>query len=111
MAEERYETEQPTRTGPRPKRPARELSASGAAEAGLRHVAELTGKETSGVTSLQPAEDGWVVGVEVVEERRIPSSSDMLALYEAEIASDGDLLAYRRTGRYSRGRGDNRGAA
>jgi hypothetical protein len=44
--------------------------------------------------------------VEVVEDRRIPSSTDILSTYETEIADDGELLSYQRVRRYSRGRGD-----
>jgi hypothetical protein len=81
------------------------LSASEAAQAALRHVTELTGKEPQGVISLEPADqDGWVVAAEVVEDRRVPSSSDIIALYEVEIDGRGELLAYRRTDRYPRGR-------
>ncbi|MFI7673864.1 gas vesicle protein GvpO [Actinophytocola sp. NPDC049390] len=70
------------------------------------HISALTGKSVASVTSVEPAEQGWLVEVEVLEEARIPSSSDMLALYEAELSDDGDLLAYRRTRRYARGRAD-----
>lgn len=84
--------------------PAR-IAAPEAAKAGLRQIVELTAKEPEGVTAVQRAEDGWRVGVEVVVERRIPSSSDLLALYEAELDPDGTLISYRRTRRYSRGRG------
>lgn len=68
---------------------------------------ELTGKEPEGVTSVQPTEGGWVVGVEVVEDRRIPSSSDILSVYEADLDANGDLMSYRRSRRYSRGRGND----
>ncbi len=90
------------------RRPVREprRTASQAAQAGRRQLIELTGKEPEGVTSVERAEDGWLVGVEVVEDRRIPSSSDILATYEAVLDMDGDLLSYRRVGRYPRGRGD-----
>jgi hypothetical protein len=81
------------------------LPAPEAARVAQRHVADLTGKEPHGVTSVEPADDdGWVVQVEVVEERRIPSSSDIIALYEIEMDGEGQLLAYRRTERYPRGR-------
>lgn len=82
------------------------ISAAQAAAAALAHLEELTSKEPQGVTSVEPTEDGWVVEVEVVEDRRIPSSADMLALYEVEIDLDGNLLAYRRTRRYGRGSSD-----
>jgi hypothetical protein len=64
---------------------------------------ELTGKKPEGVASLEPAEDGWIVDVEVVEENRIPSSADILAMYQVDLDLAGTLLAYRRTARYSRG--------
>jgi hypothetical protein len=82
------------------------LSAAGAAKAGLRHVVELTARKTGVVTFVEPADDGWVVGVEIVESRRVPPSADTLVLYETKISMDGRLLSCRRAKRYSRGRGD-----
>lgn len=81
------------------------LSAARAARAGLRQIAELTGKNPEGVTGVEPADGGWLVGVEVVEDQRIPSSADILAIYEADVDSDGELASYRRVRRYSRGSG------
>jgi len=83
-----------------------ETSAAQAARAGLRQIAELTGKPPEGVTGVERGDDGWIVGVEVVEDRRVPSSADILATYEAELDGSGDLLSYRRLRRYPRGRGD-----
>jgi Gas vesicle synthesis protein GvpO len=101
--EDEYEDEDET---PKTKR-SRDLSAMSAGEVGQRHIAALTGKQSEGVTQVQPAEDGWVVQVEVVEDRRVPSSGDILALYEAEMDMEGNLLSYRRLRRYRRGRGDS----
>ncbi len=84
-----------------------ELTAAEAGRHGLREIAGLTGKETEGVTGVEPAEDGWLVFVEVVEDRRIPSSTDLLATYQIELGPDGELVSYRRVRRYSRGRGDD----
>jgi hypothetical protein len=42
----------------------------------------------------------------VVEDRRIPSSADILATYESTVDPDGELMSFRRVKRYSRGRGD-----
>lgn len=81
---------------------AEELSAQEAAVAAKKAIAELTSKEPLGVAMVEPTEEGWLVGVEVLENSRIPSSSDVLALYETEISLDGDLLNYRRTRRYLR---------
>ncbi|WP_328396094.1 gas vesicle protein GvpO [Nocardia sp. NBC_00416] len=81
----------------------------GAADAGasaMAQLVELTPKQILGATSTEPTEDGWLVEIEVLEDHRIPSSADMLALYEVEIDQDGNLLAYRRTRRYARGSAD-----
>jgi Gas vesicle synthesis protein GvpO len=94
----RHDVDQPRR---------RAMPALKAAQAGLDQVADLTGRETQGVVSLEPADGGWVVGVEVVEDRRIPSSTDVLALYEAKIDEDGELVAYTRKRRYVRGKSDS----
>jgi hypothetical protein len=88
----------------------RHLSAAQAGRRGLREIAELTGKEPEGVTGVAPSQDGWLVTVEVVEDRRIPSSSDVLSTYETEIDGAGELMSYRRVRRYARGRGDPDGS-
>ncbi|WP_039800264.1 gas vesicle protein GvpO [Nocardia araoensis] len=77
-----------------------------AAAVAVENLVQLTSKEVQGVTSMEPTEDGWQVEIEVLEDRRIPSSADILALYEVEIDLDGNLLAYRRTKRYGRGSTD-----
>jgi hypothetical protein len=85
-----------------------EISAAEAAREGLRQIVALTGKEPLGVTSIEATDDGWLVGVEVVEDSRIPTSTDLLGLYEIDLDLAGDLLGYRRTSRYQRGKGDGR---
>ncbi|MEV0390901.1 gas vesicle protein [Nonomuraea sp. NPDC050643] len=82
-----------------------ELPAAEAGEAGLHAITSLTGKEVEGVTLVEPTDDGWLVGVEVVEDRRIPSSGDILALYNVDLDMGGNLLSYRRTRRYKRASG------
>lgn len=67
------------------------------------YVEEMTGKEPEQITSLESTDDGdWLVGVEVVETHRIPDSTDILAIYEAELDPAGELVSYRRVKRYSR---------
>ncbi|WP_216912291.1 gas vesicle protein GvpO [Nocardia noduli] len=78
------------------------LTASRAAAAACERLEELTSKPMQGVTCMEPTEDGWLVEIEVLEDRHIPSSADILALYEVEIDLDGNLLAYRRINRYNR---------
>ena len=88
---------------PRPK-----ANASQVALEAARQLLALTGKEAEGVTSLQRTEDGWQVQVEVVEVRRIPDTTDVLAIYELDVDEQGALEGYRRVRRYARGvPGDN----
>jgi hypothetical protein len=87
-----------------------ELTAAQAGWHGLEQIAELTGKQPEGVTGVERDEDGWQVTVEVVEDRRIPSSSDLLATYQTLLTEDGELTSYRRIRRYNRGRGDDGGS-
>ena len=79
-----------------------EISVADVAKSAQQHIAALTGKRALSVTSVDPTEDGWLVEVELVEEKRIPDSLDVLALYELELDVEGQLVAYRRTTRYSR---------
>jgi hypothetical protein len=74
------------------------------AAAASRQLLELTGKAAEGVTSLERTEDGWKVQVEVVEMRRIPDTTDVLALYEVDVDDQGTLEGYRRLRRYVRGK-------
>lgn len=84
---------------------AKEHEQSGGQEivkAAVEHVASLTSKEVLGVVSVEASDDGWLVGVEVLEAQHVPSSSDLLAIYQAEIDTEGDLMSYRRLRRYKR---------
>jgi Gas vesicle synthesis protein GvpO len=82
------------------------FTARQAARAALRQIIELTDKQAESITGVEREEEGWTVSIEVVEDRRIPSSADILATYETRIGEDGELMSYRRVRRYSRGRGD-----
>ncbi len=84
------------------------LTARQAARAALRQILELTDKSPEGITGIERTGDGgWSIGVEVIEDRRIPSSTDILATYQATIDAEGELMSYRRVRRYARGRGDS----
>ncbi|MGJ6964038.1 gas vesicle protein GvpO [Streptosporangium sp. G11] len=106
LDEEDLDEDEPAKEPRRPGRRSPALSATTAGAAGLRHITGLTSKDTEGVTLVRRTEDGWLVEVEVVEDRHIPSSGDMLSLYQIEMDSAGDLLSYRRAKRYRRGRTD-----
>jgi Gas vesicle synthesis protein GvpO len=75
-----------------------------AAQLALTYATAVIDRQPTQITAVEPTDKGdWIVEAEVIEDRRFPSTADMLALYEIELAADGDLLAYRRTRRYMRG--------
>jgi len=67
---------------------------------------ELRGVDAEAVSGLTRSAEGWVVTLEVVELRRIPDSTDVLATYEVEVDEQGRLLRYERCGRYHRSQAD-----
>ena len=62
----------------------------------------LRGVEAENVSGIGRTPHGWKVTLEVVELRRIPESTDVLASYEVELDGDGKLLGFERGGRYTR---------
>lgn len=86
--------------GGRPLRVVEVLRAAGA------QLAELTGMTAESVSSFSRTEDGWQLVVEVLELARVPDTASLLASYEVEVDRDGELISYRRTQRYERGRAD-----
>jgi hypothetical protein len=73
------------------------------AETASQQLAELTSKQVEAVTGLERTDDGWRVEVEVLELRRVPNTTDVLATYEVLVDTDGDVEGYRRRHRYVRG--------
>jgi hypothetical protein len=49
------------------------------------------------------------VQLEVLEVNRIPHTTDLLALYQVDVDSDGELVAYHRVSRYVRGSASEEG--
>ena len=87
----------------------KKMSGMAVAREAAQQLLELTGREAEGVTGLERTEDGWKIEVEVVEVRRIPDTTDVLAIYEIEADEEGNIEGYRRLRRYSRGTGGEDG--
>jgi len=83
----------------------RESRPSGPAAAvqGAQQLVDLTGREFEGIVGLTADGDGWSVEVEVLEMRRIPTTTDVLALYQVDVDASGTMVGYRRIDRYLRG--------
>jgi hypothetical protein len=92
-----------------PKQPPKRSPASRMARRAAQQLLELTGKEPESIIGLKRNEEGWQVQVEVLEVNRIPHTTDLLALYEVDVDSDGELLSYRRQSRYVRGSASEEG--
>src|SRR5438128_2597390 len=75
----------------RPRVAAKEVATKAA-----RELAGLTGKPAEAITGIAREEDGWRVTVEVLELRRIPETTDVLARYEIDADDRGSLMSYRR---------------
>jgi len=67
---------------------------------------ELTGQEAESVTGLRAEHGRWKVALDVVELERVPRTTDVLASYELELDEEGELIGYKRLGRYYRSQVD-----
>ncbi len=76
------------------------------AQQAKEQLAVLTGFKAETISSLYRDDTGWHINVEVVELRRTPDSSDILATYETLMDDTGNILSYRRSRRYYRGQTD-----
>jgi hypothetical protein len=74
-----------------------------AARLAAENVLQLTGRCPENVISVVRDEEGWQVGVEVMELHRIPETTDIMAVYEVALDTNGDLLRCERGQRYHRG--------
>jgi Gas vesicle synthesis protein GvpO len=84
-------------------------SAMKVARAAAEQLTELTGRRPEVVVGVERNDDGWQVELEVVESRRIPDSTDILATYRVQVDENGEMLGYYRAQRYVRGKGGERG--
>ncbi|MET9684699.1 gas vesicle protein [Streptomyces coeruleorubidus] len=71
-------------------------------------LAELTGMTAESVSSFEQTDQGWALEVEVLELERVPDTMSLMASYQVELDTQGQLTGYRRVRRYERGRSDPR---
>jgi hypothetical protein len=100
--EEPERPEPEARAEPEPVPPAKAGELRQIAQQARQLLTELRGVDAEAVSGLTRSAEGWVVTLEVVELRRIPESTDVLATYEVEVDEQGRLLRYQRCGRYHR---------
>ncbi|MBI3362509.1 MAG: gas vesicle protein [Chloroflexi bacterium] len=92
------------REGQNPKVKRKTIRASGIniAQCAKEELGHLTGLKPDTVSGLSQDQDGWHVIVEIVEMKRIPEATDVLASYEVLLDDEGNLISYQRTRRYFR---------
>jgi hypothetical protein len=73
-----------------------------AARLAAENVLQLTGRCPENIVSVVREDDGWQVGVEVMELHRIPETTDIMAVYEVILDANGDLVRCERGQRYHR---------
>jgi hypothetical protein len=71
----------------------------------------LQGRDAESVSMLARTAEGWTVTLEVVELRRVPDSTDVLASYELLLDDDKKVIRFTRGRRYYRSQADRDGVA
>ena len=59
-------------------------------------LSKLTGLELASTLGIAKGEKGWRVSVEMIEKHSIPDGMDILALYEALLDDNGNVLEFNR---------------
>ncbi|MFE2584218.1 gas vesicle protein [Streptomyces adustus] len=84
-------------------------NAAWAMRTAAEQLTELLGRIPESVSALKPTNDGWEADIEVLELERVPETTSVMATYRVTLDEEGDLVAYERTRRYTRGQIDRRG--
>ncbi|MFI0154632.1 gas vesicle protein [Streptomyces lydicus] len=89
-------------------RAGRRVSAPRAMRRAAEQLQELLGRAPESVSAVQPTDNGWQADVEVLELERVPGTTSVMASYRVTLDEEGELLAYERIRRYTRGQIDPR---
>jgi hypothetical protein len=71
-----------------------------------QHVEDVTGSDVESVSGIERSNGNWSVSVEVVQMRRVPESTDVLASYAVVMDDDGGLVSLQQIRRYRRSQAD-----
>ena len=100
--EPQHDERQQSAPPPAPREGAEPSQVERAVQAAREQLRQLHGAEAESVSSFGRTRDGWRVTLEVLELRRVPETTDVLASYLVELDPDGNLVAYERLRRYAR---------
>jgi hypothetical protein len=71
------------------------IQMSDAVDIALRTLT-ITRLKVSSIINAAKADDGWRVGVELVERAAVPDTGDLLGIYEVQLNHTGDVTRYER---------------
>jgi hypothetical protein len=71
-----------------------------------QEIEGLTGLKAETESSIQRQGELWDVTVDMIEMHMTPNTRDVLAIYDVQLDDNGNLLGYRRMGRYVRSQVD-----
>ncbi|MFD5813328.1 gas vesicle protein [Streptomyces sp. NPDC127038] len=89
-------------------RPSRSVGLAQAMRSAAEQLTALLGRAPESVSAIRPTDDGWDADVEVLELERVPETTSVMATYRVTLDKEGDLVAYERKRRYTRGQIDRR---
>jgi len=73
------------------------------AQRAKEQLSQLTDLKAETVSRLYRDEANWHVHIDMIELKRVPDSTDVLATYETILDDAGNMVSYQRTRRYLRG--------
>jgi hypothetical protein len=88
--------------GSQAKKSSPSLSAKEMTQAAVEALRDLTDLEPEAAVGLQWDGESWLVTLDVLELRRVPDTTDLMATYLVQLDDDGRLLGYERTRRFQR---------
>jgi hypothetical protein len=68
----------------------------------MTQLGDMTGLAADEVSSLAKVDGGWHLVVDMIELKRIPPSTDMLASFDVSVDGKGNVTDYHRLRRYLR---------
>jgi hypothetical protein len=77
----------------------------------LEYLVEDTKRQMTAITGLPPdtisrfdrSDEGWMLNIDMLEHRSVPRTQDLLASFEVALDDAGQVMRWRRTGRFVRG--------
>jgi len=65
-------------------------------ESAKSQLSAVTGLKSETVTTASKKENGWLVGVELLEMSRIPPATDVIGCYEVQVNDEGEVTGFER---------------